>query len=64
MGPVDGLLAGGEAVPSAVVRETDRAACTRVARICSTGDAGLGEHLDDAVLAHGPDVVDGAGQGW
>jgi hypothetical protein len=34
-----------------------------VARICSAGDAGLGERLDDAVFARGPDVVDGAGQG-
>ncbi len=30
VGPVDGLLAGGEAVPSAAVREADRAACTLV----------------------------------
>lgn len=64
VGPVDGLLAGGEAAPSAVVRETDRAACTLVALVYPAGDAGLGECLNDAVLGRGPYVVDGAGQGW
>jgi len=63
-GPVDGLLTGGETVPSAAVRETDRAACTLVALVCPASDAGLGECLNDAVLTRGPDVVDGTGQGW
>jgi hypothetical protein len=31
MGPVDGLLTSGKAVPSAAVREKDRAACALVA---------------------------------
>ncbi|MDQ0904051.1 hypothetical protein QFZ22_000036 [Streptomyces canus] len=61
---VDGLLAGGEAVPPAAVRETYRAACTLVALVCLAVDAGLGESVDDAVLARGSDIMDGTGQGW
>jgi hypothetical protein len=61
MGPVDGLLAGGKAVPSAAVRETDCAACALVALVRPAGDAGLGESVDDAALACGPDVMDGTG---
>jgi hypothetical protein len=38
MGPVDGLLAGGEAVPSAAVRETDCAACALVALVRPAGE--------------------------
>jgi hypothetical protein len=37
VGSVDGLPAGGEAVPSAAVRETDRAACALVALVCPAG---------------------------
>src|SRR5687768_6492052 len=63
MGPIDSLLAGGKTVPSAAVREADRAARALVALVRPAGDAGRGEGVDDAVLACGPDVVDGAGQG-
>lgn len=34
MGTVDGLPAGGEAVPSAAAKETDRVTCTLVALVC------------------------------
>lgn len=51
LGSVDGLVIGGEAVPPAGVREADRAACALVALVRPAGDAGLGESVDDAVLA-------------
>lgn len=63
MGPVDGLLTSGKAVPSAAVRETDRAACALVALVRPAVDAGLGEGVDDAVLACGPDVMGFTGRG-
>ncbi len=63
MGPIDGLLTSGKAVPPAAVRETDRAACTLVPLVRPAVDAGLGEGVDDAVLAGGPNVMDGTGQG-
>ena len=46
VGPVDGLLAGGEAVPSAAVRETNCAACALVALVRPAGEACLGESVD------------------
>jgi hypothetical protein len=64
VGPVDGLLADGQFVPPATVGRADCAACALVALVRPAGDAGLGESVDDAVLAGGPDVLDGAGQGW
>lgn len=51
VGSVDGLVIGGEAVPPAGVREADRAACALVALVRPAGDAGLGESVDDALLA-------------
>jgi len=62
--PVDGLLTGGRAVPSAAVREADHAARALVALVRPVVDAGLGESVDDAVLACGPDVMDATGKGW
>src|SRR5690348_15189601 len=57
VGSVDGLLTDGEAVPPAAVREADRAACALVALVRPAVDAGLGESVDDAVLAGRPDVM-------
>ncbi len=64
MGPIDGLLTSGKAVPPAAVREVDGAACALVPLVRPAVDAGLGEGVDDAVLAGGPNVMDDAGQGW
>lgn len=64
VGPVEGLLAFGKAVPSAVVGEADRAACALVTLFRPAVDAGLGEDVDNAVLACGLDVMDGTGRGW
>lgn len=63
VGPVDGLLTGGGAVPSAAVGKTDGAACALVALVRPSVDAGPGEGVDDAVFTCGPDVMDSAGQG-
>ncbi len=54
MGPIDGLLTGGEAVPSTGAGEPDRAACALVALVCPAVEAGLGESVDDAVGASVP----------
>ena len=54
----------GEGLPPAPVRDADRAAGALVGLVRPAGDAGLGEGVDDAVLAGRADVVDGPGQGW
>jgi hypothetical protein len=63
-GPVDGLLTDGKAVSSAAVGEADGADCALIALVRPAVDAGLGESVDDAVLACGPDVMDGPGRRW
>jgi len=63
VGPIDGLLTGGKAVPSTGVGEPDRAACALVALVCPAVEAGLGESVDDAVLTCRLDIVYSTGQG-
>ena len=63
VGPVPRLLACGEGLPASPARGADRAPGTSVSLIGPAPDAGLGEGVDDAVLAGCADFVDGAGQG-
>ncbi|CAM5557189.1 hypothetical protein SHIRM173S_06262 [Streptomyces hirsutus] len=62
MGPADGLLTCAKAVPTAAAGNADRAAGTLVSLTRPAGDAGLGENVDDAVLAGCPDVLDRTGR--
>ncbi len=47
VGPVDGLLACGKAVPTAAVRSADRTVGTLVALVRPAGDACLGESISE-----------------
>lgn len=56
VGPVDGLLASGERLPSAAVGNPDGACGTLVSLVRPAGDVGLAESAEYAVFAGRPDV--------
>ena len=64
VGPVDGLLACGEVLPTSPVRNPDRAPGASVSLVGPAGDASVCESGDDAVFTGGPGIVDGSGQSW
>lgn len=63
VGPVDGLLTCGELLPAAPAGDTDGASSSSVTLVRPARDVGLGQSVDDSVLAGGADVVDRARQG-